>query len=466
MVDVNQRRRPKAMAVADDRIVPLQAPYHIACPQHEPTIGKSGSSPRHARWYYTAVVGRRSFAFPVVGLVLLALTVVVGSAAESDLYQLLGVTRKATAKEIKQAYRRKALDTHPDKNRDVPPERAAEAFRQVVHAFEILSDDVSRKRYDRTGRSDDNGSRHDRPPHQQQQQQQQYQWNWYGSNYRPVKLKDQFEAQQAQSRVLHVVSLAQLQTIMLDDDDLLERNLLLCFTTHPSAAQADDEIVFPFPFAGMSSQGIWWEDMLQTVRIHFYRSSELSKFFGVTATETNTAPVFVFAKRGSSLTEATAPELPRIHTNDRQTFETWVWDQIQVEVVFVNEHDHPVEIYWVHGTRAHLKLLLPPGEASTHTSMLSHEWYIRDARVDTHQGAIGRYKLTNESSLGSWKIVNDTSPQRHRIRGGQCFDLSGHCAFWNNHEGACRTNPNFMWQVCQRTCGKCPAVGQQEHDEF
>jgi farnesyl diphosphate synthase len=51
------------------------------------------------------------------------------------------VERSATTQEIKTAYRRKALDTHPDKNRHMPQEQAAESFRQVVHAFEILSDE-------------------------------------------------------------------------------------------------------------------------------------------------------------------------------------------------------------------------------------------------------------------------------------------------------------------------------------
>ena len=55
--------------------------------------------------------------------------------------------------------------------------------------------------------------------------------------------------------MLHVVSLEQLKTIMLDDDDLLERNLLLCFVNPEQETVANDEVVFPWPFAAMSSQG-------------------------------------------------------------------------------------------------------------------------------------------------------------------------------------------------------------------
>jgi curved DNA-binding protein CbpA len=193
-----------------------------------------------------------------------------------DLYELLGMHRKASIKEIKQAYRRKALDTHPDKNVGVPPDEATEAFRNVVRAFEILSDESARQRYDRTGCTDSESSSYGG----RQQHTQHFHFQWSG-RARMLKMKDRFEVQQAQSRVLHVISLAQLQTIMLNDDDLLDRNLLLCFTTPHTDELADDEMVFPYPFAAMSSQGIWWEDLLQTVRIRFYRNSDLSKFFGV-----------------------------------------------------------------------------------------------------------------------------------------------------------------------------------------
>ena len=58
---------------------------------------------------------------------LFACFLVVTLASAEDLYKILGVGKKATAKDIKKAYRRKALDTHPDKNKGVDPEKAAEA---------------------------------------------------------------------------------------------------------------------------------------------------------------------------------------------------------------------------------------------------------------------------------------------------------------------------------------------------
>ncbi len=68
---------------------------------------------------------------------------------ERDLYEILGVPRKATGEEIKRAYRKLAKKYHPDVN---PGNKAAEEkFKEVTAAFEVLSDDKRRKLYDEFG---------------------------------------------------------------------------------------------------------------------------------------------------------------------------------------------------------------------------------------------------------------------------------------------------------------------------
>ncbi|CAG5866224.1 unnamed protein product [Menidia menidia] len=64
-----------------------------------------------------------------------------------DLYGLLGIEGTATTKEIKKAYRQKALTCHPDKNPDNP--KAAELFHQLSQALEVLADAAARAAYDK-----------------------------------------------------------------------------------------------------------------------------------------------------------------------------------------------------------------------------------------------------------------------------------------------------------------------------
>jgi curved DNA-binding protein CbpA len=370
-----------------------------------------------------------------------------------DLYNILGVQRTATTKEIKTAYRRKALDTHPDKNKKIPAEEAAAAFHKVVNAFEVLSDKDSRRRYDQTGQTDSNQQQ------QRQQNQEQYSWSftWSRSSRRQrVRLKDKFEVKESQSRVMHIVSLEQLETVIVDDDqNLLERNLLLCFLTPQIEEHVMDEMVYPYPFAAMSSQGVWWEDLLQTTIVRFHRSNKLTEFFDIPTGDKLKAPIFVFGKRGQALTTESAQFWPRLETNDRHAFDQWTWSMIEVEIEFINEHDHPVEVYWIHGTRANWKMKVGPGERIIHTSKLSHEWWVRDARVDTFTGnRYGRGRLTNDSMLKTWKIISDEHRQKLVIPRRKCFDLSGHCPFWKA-KGECRKNPTFMEEQCRLTCQHC-----------
>ncbi|KAK9433095.1 hypothetical protein V1505DRAFT_338346 [Lipomyces doorenjongii] len=72
-------------------------------------------------------------------------------AEETDLYEILGVKRTATSVEIKKAYHKAALSSHPDKAKPEEREEAEVRFKVISQAYEILSDEDKRRDYDQYG---------------------------------------------------------------------------------------------------------------------------------------------------------------------------------------------------------------------------------------------------------------------------------------------------------------------------
>jgi molecular chaperone DnaJ len=72
-----------------------------------------------------------------------------------DYYEILGISKSATPEEIKKAYRKVAIQFHPDKNPD--NKEAEEKFKEAAEAYEVLSDADKRAQYDRFGHSRQGG---------------------------------------------------------------------------------------------------------------------------------------------------------------------------------------------------------------------------------------------------------------------------------------------------------------------
>ena len=80
--------------------------------------------------------------------------------AQTDYYEVLGVSRQDSEEEIRRAFRKKAMEYHPDRNKEPDAE---EKFKEINEAYQVLSDSTKRAQYDRFGHAGVNGGAYDRP---------------------------------------------------------------------------------------------------------------------------------------------------------------------------------------------------------------------------------------------------------------------------------------------------------------
>ncbi len=75
--------------------------------------------------------------------------------AQQDLYEVLGVSRDASPEELKRAFRKLAMESHPDRNKQ---EGAEDRFKEIAAAYDVLSDTEKREAYNRFGMAGVNGN--------------------------------------------------------------------------------------------------------------------------------------------------------------------------------------------------------------------------------------------------------------------------------------------------------------------
>lgn len=364
-------------------------------------------------------------------------------------YSLLGVSKRASLRDIKTAYRRKAKETHPDKNPEQGGEEAARRFREVAEAYEVLSDTNARREYDRTGVKQSDKGKNGFHQNRRQHQQKPF-WDFFGSRrsasrhdplqhrlYRQHNVRVQVEA--AQRRVLTVTSFEHFQALALDETGMLDRYTLLAIydSGKPNCEKLlRENVMFPWPFAGFTREGdtsMWWEETMQTFKIDLHSGNnagtetvrKFKDYFGLDDGG-DACPSVVFFPRGSDLTEFEVWD-----RRNAQEFREFVWNRLKMKVTFQNKTPWKLKQFYLNGHRGIQKESIEPNKGYVVSTFLSHAFIFLADHVSG-------WVLNNESAVFYYtsRIQDDNTVINIYPR---CFDLHTDCPRWKK-EGFCHSN--------------------------
>ena len=380
-------------------------------------------------------------------------------AADPTLYERLGLAKGASVKEIKKAYHLAALKSHPDKVDGGPAakEKAAEEFKAVSQAYEVLSNAELRRSYDATGRVPDdkayNAAQKQRPDGEDEygyeggSSSSGYQQRYSQRGYRFYSNYDEFAVKLAIGRARRVRSLSALKALLQDPNGRPVKVGLVGFY---AAGDADSlkRLRSPYPFAGWSDPhqgaGFWWEDAIQTCLVSVGTTnleSELLRHFGITGA--TKLPVVAWVKKDAALTYDDVSMAGFVH----ETFVSWVYERLHASVKIVNDDFRDAKIWWISGGSAkEMGVAKARGGTFEHSTFLSHKW------VAWPVAAEGRV-LGVDSLQGSLTIENLGELHTLHVK-PKCLDKNGHCGQWKGL-GECEKNAGYMAAACARSCGGC-----------
>ena len=111
-------------------------------------------------------------------------------------------------------------------------------------------------------------------------------------------------------------------------------HLLLVFVGNRKAEKnLDDELLFPYPFAGIGANNIVWDDVITTGKVRFNKETKLTKFYRVPKSNNNNAdlPHIIFAKKGSPVGQFhvfSQMYSKKVLSKKRIEFRNWVQNQM------------------------------------------------------------------------------------------------------------------------------------------
>jgi len=343
-----------------------------------------------------------------------------------DPYKILGIERSANLYEIKAAYHRKALETHPDKVQNVDPEVAAETFSKVTNAYEILSDPATRREFEQD-------------------------WKKECDCLRPEKNADVIKEQ---SIVTTISTLQQLRELVLDKNQRLKKNLYMALVCQENVETIiDDTLLFPHPFTSSTENDIHMETMIQPVKVRFDEKSEICRFFNITNDEYRKDSFHViFGHKGENLTNY---ELYSSSIPSRMLLNAWVISKQIINVTVSNHHHTSVDLYEKFRYRSNHLATISPGECTSVTQRLGHVIFATDSRLNKYPGAEKpRFSaMKTPTTIGVWSVSGDPI----LIEAKFCYDLSSSCdeLVLLHMPTTCEVHPEYMHGICAKSCKFC-----------
>ncbi|KAL3935009.1 MAG: hypothetical protein SGBAC_009390 [Bacillariaceae sp.] len=379
----------------------------------------------------------------------------------------------------------KAKEWHPDKNPN-DPELAAQNFREIASAYEILSDPRRKRQYDdQRKRAERNRERLDQQKRQQQDRERR---NRMQRQREATSKRDAFlpKARKLQKeKVIRITTIGELDQIALesDEDRTFKANMLIVFIANKKVEKfVDDELLFPYisNFEGMEGA----EDYILPIKVRYNQDTVLTRMFQVPRYAQRSGNAFiVLGKKGQNPSLQNNKKLPSYTAvpggDAHADFEDWVTNKLSVPVEILNHHHSTVIVFQKTKLASNKesmqqRFIIKPQWGQRLDLRLGDTILAMDSNVDRWPGHIpnmDKAKLLQSQEkvmLGHWRPgpvpSNDEqkNPIKIHIHSKRCVDWSSSCGDWMKRQTKnqpCGDQPEFLHAMCAKSCGIC-------HDTF